>query len=124
MLTAVNTATIDHLADIEAVLEEMRERAHAKAAAADNAAVRQPPLLAANSPPIEVLRQRAEGAEHEIAGKDGLHHFGLGRDHHELLVHSRIAERDRTSDPNALALGGGDLVAHPLPDQLPFELGK
>jgi hypothetical protein len=35
-----------------------------------------------------------------------------------------IAERDRAADPNSLALGGRDLVAHPLPDQLALELGK
>jgi hypothetical protein len=35
MLTAVNAATINHLPDIEVVLEEMRERTHTKAAAAD-----------------------------------------------------------------------------------------
>jgi hypothetical protein len=39
VLTAVNVATVGHLADIEAVLEEMRERAYAKAASADGAAV-------------------------------------------------------------------------------------
>src|SRR5258707_7000632 len=36
----------------------------------------------------------------------------------DLLVHGRIAERDRPPDPDALALGGSDLVPHPLPDQL------
>src|SRR5262249_57423394 len=50
-----------HLADIEAVLEQMGERPHAKAPPADGPAVRQPPRLAANSPAIEILRQRADG---------------------------------------------------------------
>ena len=40
VLTTVNLAPVDHLADIEAVLEQMGERAHAKAAPADGAAVR------------------------------------------------------------------------------------
>src|SRR5258707_13730498 len=40
VLTAVNVATVDHLANIEAVLEEMRERANSEAAPADDAAVR------------------------------------------------------------------------------------
>ena len=35
-----------------------------------------------------------------------------------------IAERDRAADPDALALGGRDLVAHPLADHLALELGK
>jgi hypothetical protein len=46
----------------------------------------------------------------------------LGWDHEDLLVHRRIAEWDRAADPKAFALGGSDLVAHPLPDQLAFEL--
>ena len=40
MLAAVNLAPVNHLADIEAVLEQMGERAHAEAAPADRAAVR------------------------------------------------------------------------------------
>src|SRR2546425_12889 len=91
---------------------------------ADGAAVRQPPRLAANSPPIEVLRQRADGAELEITGKDCANRRSLGWYHKDLLVHRRIAERHRAADPKAFALGGSDLVAHPLPDQLPFELSK
>jgi hypothetical protein len=38
MLTAVNLAPVDDLADIEAVLEQMGQRAHAKAAPAHGAA--------------------------------------------------------------------------------------
>src|SRR5439155_16572570 len=52
VLAAVNLATVDQLAGIEAVLEQIRERPHAE----DSAAVRQPPRLTANSPEIEVLR--------------------------------------------------------------------
>ena len=108
MLPAVNIAAIDHLADIEAVLKEMRERANAKTAAADCAAVRQPPRLATDPPTIDVLGQRTNGAKLEIARKDGAHRFRLGRDHHDLLVHRGIAERDRTPNPDALALGSKD----------------
>src|SRR6266404_5981343 len=102
----------------------MGERPHPKAPPADGPAVRQPPRLAANSPPIEVLRQRADGAKLQIARKDRANRRSLGWYHKDLLVHGRIAERHRTADPNAFAFGGSDLVAHPLPDQLPFELSK
>src|SRR5262249_56449618 len=64
-------------------------------------AVRQPPRLAANSPPIEILRQRADGAKLEIARKDRANRLRLGCDHKDLLVHGRIAEWDRAADPNA-----------------------
>src|SRR6516225_7472984 len=70
LFAAMDLAPVDHLADIEAVLEQIRERPHAKAPAADGPAVRQPPRLAANAPTIEVLRQRADGAKLEIARKD------------------------------------------------------
>src|SRR5262245_30823899 len=120
----MDRAPVDHLADIEAVLEQMGERPHAKAPPADGAAGRQPPRLAANSPAIEILRQRADGAKLEIARKDRANRRSLGCDHNDLLVHGRIAEWDRAADPNASALRASDLVAHPLSDQLPFELGK
>src|SRR4029077_8681741 len=106
------------------LLTRARARAAPAPPPADGPAGRQPAGLAANSTPVEVLRQRAHGAKLEIAGKDRANRFALGRDHEYLLVHRRIAKRDRAADPNALALGGSDLVAHPLPDQLPFELGK
>src|SRR5262249_60499124 len=55
LFAAVDLAPVDHLADIEAVLEQMGERPHAKPPAADGAAGRQPPPLAANSPAIHIL---------------------------------------------------------------------
>src|SRR4051812_16827080 len=124
MLTAVNLAPIDDLANIEAVLEQMGERAYAKAGPTDAAAIRKLPTFAANLMPIKLLRQCANGAQRQIARKDRANRLGLGRDAHDLLLHRRIAKRNRTADPKAFALGGRDLVAHPLPDQLPFELGK
>src|SRR5438132_9074622 len=124
LFAAMDLAPVDHLADIEAVLEQMGERPHAKAPPTDGPAGRAPPRLAANSPPIEILRQRADGAKLQITGKDCANRRSLRWYHEDLLVHRRIAERHRTADPNAFALGGRDLVAHPLPDQLPFELSK
>src|SRR5262249_31545558 len=91
---------------------------------ADGPAVRQPPPLAANSPAIEILRQRADGAKLEIARKDRANRLSLGCDHNDLLVHGRIAEWHRAAYPNAFAFRGRDLAAPPLPDQLAFELGK
>jgi hypothetical protein len=60
----------------------------------------------------------------QILRKDYPNHFGLSRDDHNLLIHCGIAEGDRTPDPNSLALGGSDLISHPLPDQFALELGK
>src|SRR2546427_12711670 len=83
-----------------------------------------PPGLVGIPRPMEVPRQRGDGAGLEITGKVCANRRSLGWYHKDLLVHRRIAERHRTADPNAFAFGGSDLVAHPLPDQLPFELSK
>src|SRR5262245_63217639 len=90
------------------VTQKLRERPHAKAPAADGPAVRQPPRLAAYSLPIEVLRQRADGAKLQIPRKDRANRRSLGCDHNDLLVHGGIAERHGTSHPNAFALRGSD----------------
>src|SRR5215208_6759070 len=124
MLTAVNLAPVNHLADIEAVLEQMRERPHPEGAPTDGAAIRELSRLAADASPVEVVRQPTDGATRKIALKDRADSRGFGRHHHDLLIHRRVAERDWPPDPDALAFGRRDLVAHPLPDQLPLELGK
>src|SRR5215470_1064446 len=116
LFAAIDLAPVDPLADIEAVLEQMGERPHAKAPPADGPTVRQPPRLAANSPAIEILRQRADGAKLEIPRKDRANRRSLGWYHNDLLVHRRIAERHRAADPKAFAFRGSDLVAYPLPD--------
>ena len=124
LLAAMDLAPVDHLADIEAVLEQISERPHAKAPAAAGPAVRQSPRFAANPPPIEIVCERADRAKLQIAGKGRAHRLSFSWHYKDLLVHRRIAEWDRAADPKASALGGSDLVAHPLPDQLAFELGK
>src|SRR5207248_3931650 len=95
VFTAVHGAPVDHLADIEAVLEQVRERAHAKVDPADGAAVRKPPRLAADPPAIEFRLKRAHRAELQIACKDRADRLCLGRHHTDLLVHRGITERDR-----------------------------
>src|SRR5260370_18161026 len=120
----MDLATIDHLADVEPVLEEIGERAHPKADAPDDPSVGAAPHFGPDAAPVEILHQSPYRAELEIAGEDGTHGRGLLRDYDELLVDAGIAERNRTPDPDALALGGGDLVPHPLPDHLALELGE
>ena len=50
--------------------------------------------------------------------------FGFFRDDGHLAVFHGIAEGEGTSDPDALLLGGRDLVPDTLRGDLPFELGK
>ena len=124
MITLVSLAAVDHLADVEAVLEQIGERPHPEAAVAGGATVRSLPRLAADAAPVEVGGQCPQRTQLKIMLKDGAHRLSLSRHHDDSLVHRRIAERDRASDPNAPALGGGDLVAHPLANHLALELGK
>ena len=42
----------------------------------------------------------------------------------ELAIVERVAERNHAADPQALALGGGDLVADALGGDLAFELSE
>ena len=60
----------------------------------------------------------------QIAAEDGADRLRLLGHDFELLVDAAIAERNGSADPEALALGGRDLVAHPLADHLALELGK
>src|SRR5829696_8070798 len=67
LLATVNVTAVDHLADIEPVLEQMRERPHREGATADGATVRQLPGLAADAAPVEVVRQPTDRAKRKIA---------------------------------------------------------
>src|ERR1700730_7283951 len=124
MRSAVHVATVDDLADIKLVLEHMRERAHAEGAPANRPPISQPSGFGADPLSIEILGELTDRAKLEIARKDRAYSFGLGWDHTYLLFHSRIAQRDRTPNPNAFPLRGSDLVPHPLADHLALELGK
>ena len=46
------------------------------------------------------------------------------RCYEQLLVDAGIAKRHWPPDPNALRLGGCDLIADPLTDHLSLELGE
>ena len=63
-------------------------------------------------------------AEPQIVREDLADQRHVLRNDLELLADAAIAERDGPSDPDPLALGGGDLIAHPLADHLPLELGE
>src|SRR6266849_4979005 len=98
--------------------------ADAEPDAAAHATVEPGNRLGPNAASVEVLDQGAHRAQFEVAPEDDPDHLGLLRHDHELLVDAAVAERNRAPDPDALALGGRDLVAHPFPDHLPFELGE
>src|SRR5437660_4778688 len=113
MLAAMHLASIDDLADVEPVLEQMGKRSHAEADASAPAAIATAIDLGPDALPIELQEQSAHGATLQIAGEDGADHLCLLGHDFELLVDAAIAEWNRSANPKALAFGGRDLVTDP-----------
>src|ERR1700730_8385963 len=124
MLAAMHLTPIGDLAEVEPVLEQMGERSHAEADTAAPAAIATAIDLGPYALPVELREQSPHGAKLQIACENGPYYLRLLGHHDELLVYAAIAERDGAADPETLALGGRDLVAHPLADHLALELGK
>src|ERR1700733_121584 len=124
MLARMDLAAIGDLADVEPVLQEMGEWANTIAGSGDRPSICQSPWFRFETLGIERCRERADRAQTQIALEDRADEICLLRNDLQFLVDAAIAERHRTADPDALALGGGDLVAHPLADHLPLELGE
>src|ERR1035437_1122384 len=57
MLSVMDSASIDYLADVEPVLEQMGERSHAETDAAPHAAIGKTIGLGSDAAPVEVLNQ-------------------------------------------------------------------
>src|SRR5262249_33360551 len=120
VLTVVNLAPVDHLADIEAVLEQMGECPHASrwsgrstaaAACCEFLGDRDPAPARGRSQARDSAQRSCEPPQPRLVPQRSSF----------PPPHSRVG---RAADPNAFALRGSDLVAHPLPDQLAFELSK
>jgi len=79
MLAGMNFATVGHVADVEAVLEEMRERANAVSSASFRPAAREGAGLRGDVAPTEFLRQGADRAAFEIEPEHGADRLGLPR---------------------------------------------
>ena len=115
---------INDFADVKAVLEQMSESAGPKTDAAPDPAADKPTRLRAETTPVEVLDQGANGAKLKIAGKEDANRSRFLRDQDNLLVGDPVTQRHRSANPDPLALGGGDLVPYPLADDLALELSE
>src|SRR5262245_7261535 len=91
----------------------MGERSHAESDAAPLLTI--PPAidLRPDTPPVELDEQSPHGAKCQIEAKDGADRLCLFGHDFELLIDAAVAERNGSADPEALALRGRDLVAHP-----------
>jgi hypothetical protein len=76
--------------------------------------------------PVQVLQDRQHAAKFEVLIEDGSHLMSFVRIHEEAarLGVDVVAEDRVPADPLALPAGGAHLVAGPLRDQFPFELGE
>src|SRR5277367_443776 len=124
MLARMDFAAIGDLADVEAVLQEMGERADTIAGGGDRAPVRQSSGFRFETVGIERCHKCADRAQTQVALENRADKLRLPRYDLELLVDAAIAEWHRTPNPDALALGGGDLVAHALANDLSLKLGE
>ena len=61
-------------------------------------------LPGADAAALKVLGQRPHRAKLQVTREQGAHGLGLRRDDDDFLVDSRIAERDRSADPDPFAL--------------------
>src|SRR5947207_9509099 len=72
----------------------------------------------------KVGHQQVEAAKLQIPPKDGPNPLSLLFNHDDLAVLGLVSERSYAPDPQALALGGRDLVADALGGHLTFKLVK
>src|SRR5262249_49245450 len=124
VLAGVDFASIDHFPNVEAIAQEVSKWANSKAYPPTGLTIAADLALGADASVVKILHKVAARSDFKVAFKDQSDRFGLLRHDHELLVDAGIAEGDRSSDPDALAFRGRDLIAHPFPDDLALELGK
>src|SRR5215831_11337227 len=109
MLPRIRVALMGNLAAVNAILEHKIKRSPADwAAAAVFCAVASNTTLAHDTAGRKLLLEIANRLEHQISLEDVDH----------------VSERRHTTHPHTLLLGGRDLVAHALADDLALELGK
>ena len=73
---------------------------------------------------LEISNQAIDAAQFKVALENEPDGFCFVLVDGELAIVERLTERNHSSDPQALALGGGDLVADALGCDLAFELGE
>src|SRR5450759_3710384 len=111
VLPTIHLAPVDDLAKVEPVLEQVGERSHAETDTTPLTAISTAICLGSDAAPIEFLDQGAHGTKRKVPSEDGTDRLRLRGYHDELLINAPVTKRDRSSDPDALALGGRDPVS-------------
>ena len=113
-----------HLADIEPVAQHIEQWALGERNAAPDGAARELANFGGQPFRSEIGDQAIDAAQFKVALENEADGSCFVRVDGELAVAQRIPERNHASDPQALAFGGGDLVADALGRDLAFELGE
>ena len=124
MLSGIGRALVGDLAAIDPILKHLVQGATAEDLTAVYGAIGANALLAPDSRRRNLLLERANRFELQVALEDMSDSLSLVFVDDQLAVLHVVAEGRHAAHPHALLLGCGDLVAHPLPDHLPFELGE
>ena len=121
----VNLVLVHDQPEIDAVAQQLEQRAATEGLAADGPAGARRSLLGANTARVEPALQRMHRAQLEIGVEDRANRSGFGLVDDErtrALGGEVVAERHVATHPHALRLGGGDLVADALAGDLALEL--
>ena len=124
MLSRVRRVLVDDLAAIDAIGEDAIEMAAAQGPAAAGSAVRAGVALGAMAFGMQGRHQLHDRSELRITAEYMLHQFRFALIDHELALPGVIAKGRGAAHPQALLLGGGDLVADALTRDLALELGE
>src|SRR5260370_24276144 len=107
-------ATVYGLADVDAVIEELVE----------HALIKQVAVAVGGAGRDQFPRQQRRRFQLDEPFEDRPDPLGVGFMVDDLAVADLISERGTTTRPHARLPGGGDLVADPLANDLPFILGE
>ena len=126
VLAGEQRAFVIHLAGVDGVREDSVQQALRERLAAPCLAGLGCPPFRSPAAPVQILEDRQHGAQFEVLIEDGpyLVCFVWIHDEAARLVVDVVAEDRVATDPLALLARGTHLVAGPLRDQFPFELGE
>ena len=124
VLAGIARALVHRLAEVDAVVQDLVERALVDRLARPVLAVLRRPRLRRVAGAAQLLRQLRRRAEAQEPLEDQPDQFGLFLVDHQLAVDDVVAERRNAAHPHALAARRGELVADPLADHLALELGE
>ena len=112
------------LAEVDAVVEDLVDRALVDRLARPVLAVLRRPRFRRVAGAAQLLRQLGRRADAQEPLEDEPDELGFRLVHHQLAVAHVVAERRGAAHPHALAPRRGELVADALADHLALELGE